>query len=67
MRLTYHLRGYRRATLDHADLHTLGAAVQHVVDKPSGTTTINGRWAGSAPDTTFDNADVTRIEIDLES
>jgi hypothetical protein len=65
--ITYHLTGGRHATLEHADHHTLGVAVQHVVDKPSGTTTISGRWAGSSAPATFDNSDVVRIVIDVEA
>ncbi len=65
MNITYHLTGGRHATLEHVDRHGLGDAVQHIVDKPSGTTTINGRWPGSSAPTTFDNADVVRIVIEV--
>ncbi len=58
MNIIVHLRDSRRVNLVNANPRTVGSAIQHIVDKPSDTTSINGQAM-------FNNSDVIRIEIEV--
>lgn len=64
MNITYHLRSGGNVEVVNVDRHAVSVSVRHIIDDPTGKTTINGRFSRQ-PALLLDNHDVARIEIDL--